>query len=858
MSRAFDTFRDLLNDSDVIQYIDTRDSLNGLADIEKGVGEDKQLLNIERNVQQLHAKVNAQGSNIDQCLQTVQDIQKKQEFERNNSAISTLKQLCWRIWKIVVVRYKIISAGWLLLAIFAFMYIKDTQDQGQGCLSEQYHFPVHQNIPLLPYLSDHSSLVGRKWFFEELHISLISKSNDTNTHGFILVAEMGYGKSAIVSELICPTSNKNNVKDIRRHTVGFHICKFDVKATHSVGRFILRLTGFLVMKSDEFGNIISMLSEHSLLHDKDECEKESIACFDQAILHPIKQLKDIPDKPWIFIIDALDECAATVKGDILNLLISRIQLLPWWFKMIITSRNETYLSNFRRMKIQYLKTDDVRNKNDLKTFIDMKLPVSPTKSRLIEDIIEKSDGNFVYVVQAVKWLVTFKNTSAIPELPSDIAHIYEINFDRMFKTAEDYTIPRMILEIICSTINPVSKDDIYTILTGNNVSMNRAEFNGYFHTLSFFLNTDTGVRVKHQALFAWLTSKVSINYQILLERGHSYMSRYLFNNMKLNKRVDLVDLAIHVGNSNDTQLQKVFESSKMINETLINKEKLLHKIIWQTKSVKPLELILSQIDFVDGLNEGNVTAVFVAAAKGNIKQLKLLQRKGADMNFQTDRDFDITTANIPDTLDRMKNVYYSGYSLLHIAAQHGHLNVVKHLLRYNQSMLHIKNSLGMHAGHIACERGHLDVVKTMYEVNSSLFDFDCLYYSSKNDHLEVVKWLVSIGVKYKCIDDSMSSDAINEIMSIHSHSTIRLFDVFTNLSESQNFIKPLDRWWVVFKTDPLFASIRSGSIETALYIAKIFPHSKTCIDAFGFTPALASVVYNRTELFNVLLYHIFK
>lgn len=722
-----------------------------------------------------------------------------------------------------------------------------------GCLSEQYSVPFPQDLPLLGYLTEHNDLVGRQWLMEQLEQELFT-SNRTggNINGVILAAELGYGKSAFITSLLCPKSQEHTSL-LHKHIVAFHVCKFDIRSTHSSERFIRRLVGFFTMKSAEYGNIISMMPESTILYDRDSCDKEPEACFDQGITIPLKQLKGVPDTPWVVVIDALDECEHSGNNPVLDLLSSRIKHFPKWLKLLVTSRNMTALSRLKKLNINYLLSDDSRNVDDVKLYIQKSFPMSSNHQK-IDNLVDKSEGSFVYIIQAIKWIVDTGGIDTDIEFPRDLGDIYEINFDRQFEEGNTFEVPKKILEIVCSTLNPVTKNDIFTILKSNNVSSEFSEFNEHFNSLAFFLRPERVVRVSHQALYYWLINENSGNYHVSLHTGHALISKFLFNSLKGDNTNDLVDLSIHVANSNDTTLSNMFMSSTLFDSVGAKREPLLHKLIWKTSCVKALELLFFHCSDANAVNEGNVTPAFVASAKGHIDQLKFLHRKGADLQFTVKGNILIHPYDVFTKLEMMKRHYYSGYSLLHIAAQHGHIPIVRYILGYNNTLVHAKNALGLHAGHVACENGHLHMVEELYKLDSKLSKYRCLFYAAKNNHKNILKWVMQHGVEYKCISDKQSVKALNAIENVSVDKLFRFSPIYFAVDKLSptHLIKlvmnPLDDWWRVFKMDPLNIALRSGSVEAAKYLIEEFPTALDCVDAFGYTAALVAVQHNLTKL----------
>ena len=87
-------------------------------------------------------------------------------------------------------------------------------------------------------------------------------------------------------------------------------------------------------------------------------------------------------------------------------------------------------------------------------------------------------------------------------------------------------------------------------------------------------------------------------------------------------------------------------------------------------------------------------------------------------------------------------------SLLYAAAQGGHTSVVRYLIK-NNACISMLNGGHLTAIQIAAENGHLEVVKTLFEAGA-VADKTVLYRAAADNRLEVVNFLLDIGVKDDC------------------------------------------------------------------------------------------------------------
>lgn len=94
------------------------------------------------------------------------------------------------------------------------------------------------------YRSKHDKLVGREWLLSELDEKMFFSKR-----GVLLLAEMGYGKSAIVAHLICQSDKRFPGNWIHQHIVAFHICNFYSRKTLTPGNFVKKF-GWRLLKTN--------------------------------------------------------------------------------------------------------------------------------------------------------------------------------------------------------------------------------------------------------------------------------------------------------------------------------------------------------------------------------------------------------------------------------------------------------------------------------------------------------------------------------------------------------------------------------------------------------------------------------
>lgn len=717
-----------------------------------------------------------------------------------------------------------------------------------GCFSEDYIYPFRQDLPLLGYMKDHSECVGREWLLSNIDDELLSNSKRVQaSRGLVVVADFGYGKSAIVSHLLCAKKEQKGY-NIRNHLVAFHVCKFDVPSTKSSERFIRRLVGFFSTKSAEYGSLISMISNDSILYNSDECRKEIEACFDQAITFPFREIKTTSET-WLIVIDALDECYSSGENNnaILNLLISRLQKFPVWIKFFITSRHIDQLKFLKKVKIKTLSPQDPNNLQDIRSYIEKMYELKKEKplKTTTDKLLLKSQGNFLYVLHALQYIVNNNETeSDIPEIPETLDDIYELNFDRQFSKGKSFAICKMILEVICTSLNPLTKDVIYKILKDESVLNNSLQrFESEFKKLLFFLNAEESVNIKHEAIHSWLLNKRNIMYRISTKSGHDLISKYLLKSLKYEKTGNVVDLVIHLAESGNKELRNIYDSINITDTLYFDKFSVLHNLIDNSSSADALDLLLQHHNNIDVIGRNNMTPAFLAASKGHLDQLKLLHRNGANMNFSIPGCKCMNIYTTMADVQEAKTKTYTGYTILHIAVQHNFLNIVKFLLDKTYIQLNATNSVGMRASEIACENGYFEILKEIQRRDKNALDKQCLYLATKNGHSGIVKYALSTGFVTGCITDNRAKIEFKKVAR----------ECKCDESKLEGRRHLWDVMWLIRQETILHTAIKNGFDDIALMLIESQRELAKCYDAFGYDPLLLAIRYDRINLLSKLL-----
>ncbi|XP_015911611.2 uncharacterized protein [Parasteatoda tepidariorum] len=153
----------------------------------------------------------------------------------------------------------------------------------------------------------------------------------------------------------------------------------------------------------------------------------------------------------------------------------------------------------------------------------------------------------------------------------------------------------------------------------------------------------------------------------------------------------------------------------------------------------------------------------LAVKRGHSKITKLLLDRGADINkLDSENRRPIEWAVWYDRLDLVKIIFQKkttnvnaklngDYTLLHIAAEYGHLDIVKFLISENASLRAV-NSFNSKPIHLAAREGHLHIVEYFIQCDKTLLrergcaNMNVLHYAAQAGQTDVVKYFIKKGI----------------------------------------------------------------------------------------------------------------
>ena len=758
--------------------------------------------------------------------------------------------------------------------------------------------------------------IGRQWLYREIEDAF----KDEYIAGVQILGSPGSGKSALSSHLIC---SRTSSPRIHTHIIGYHLCKYSDKNTQMAGKFVRNLADMIARRLPEYGYLVSNTSfiQRSFAQDCIQ-NQDPVGCFEVTIVTPLRKLKKYPTENWFLVVDALDECLTQGETghSIVYLLNNKIHRLPTWFKLVLTSRNESDVSlHFSKITKITIDLEDSRNLKDLEIYVTKRLfqetPLlrritswfgdDSVKSiaKLAGDVLNISQGNFLFVKELLDyWELSRPNLSNAFVLPKTLGDLYQSYFERLYPTKGSFKYARHVFELLVSTFDPLTQKQILELLKMRESNLDEEyDFNNRLKELGHFLKygKDNTVTLYHLSLTEWLTSEENEKYFVSKKKGHKTFCDFYLNLIRKGKKSKLskyiLKLAQHIalGGLKEAYVQEFISlPSQIVNSSDPQSKGTLLHLAATIDNRDALELLLTHFTCIDCVDNRGITPAFLAAEHGLVDNVALLIGKGAKVNRKTKGMVAFYKAKILRGLTTLKEanndsylsvayqridmpVYqtkskFFGASMLHAAAKGGHERIVRFLIEKN-ARISILNGAHLTAMQIAAEHGHLNVVKTLYQAGA-VADQTALHHAAANNRMDVVNFLLDIGLKDECLRCDGFFYWLNSKHRFPS-TTILLSPPFKDYCSHIRIInndvaktcidyekkwpdetkKLYDDSHLIFCHSALHAAVAGGHDKVVTRLLSENHNALNCHDYSGRTPLHEAVRKNDSTIVNILL-----
>ena len=641
-----------------------------------------------------------------------------------------------------------------------------------GYFDKEPDYSYHQNFSI-------SGFVGREWVFRQMEEEILNRSY---THGVLLVAEPGWGKSTIMKRLI---SSSSSSPIIHENIIGHHICKFNDKSTRDGGRFVKNLVQLIGKKIPKY---IKIINSNQLVRDilKSNYNDNPVECFQTAIVEPLQNLDSAERNKSFILIDALDECLEKEESHqsiIVNMLVKKVPDLPNWVKLIVTSRNQPMttskiLKNVRLSNLT-IGVDNKRNEEDLDLYAHRTLrnfinETSPSGEiiriqHLINRALYISKGNFLFLKTIIKNWQKYPDKMNAQSIPESLEDLYATFFTERF---EKKHLERFepFLEILLATSSPLTLLQLEKSLEhhfGQNYNTREVA-----NSLSEYFKADVDKSQKplefhHQFFAEWLVNQTEGFNGIYIDksRGHHYIADYLltfYDERKTNLTFEeLSELCAHFLHGKPAWNLKRLGSLKVSEIRDLRNKSILHDLASKRDTTELLAEFVKQFDSVDILDFSSWTPAMYAVLAGNYKNVKLFIDNQAILNYTVEQKscflwylkHGITDLEFP-------------YTLIFIAAYRGHFDIINLLIQRGAN-IEIASRCGWKHLHLATMIGNFEIANFFINKGAQP-DVISLHHAAAGNHTEIVRLFLDTGVRDECLpceseNESWCSTNINRL-----------------------------------------------------------------------------------------------
>lgn len=379
---------------------------------------------------------------------------------------------------------------------------------------EEYLKPV-SSFSKISYLL-RKELVGRVWLFDA--VEEWRNTKDRTSRLFWIMGAPGTGKSAFAAHLAHYGRDK---------VIAAQFCEYDKPDHRNAIRIVRTLAFQIATRLPDYRKILLTLPEINELDKKNPSE-----LFDYLLATPMRHIIDGGRMRYLIVIDALDEASDSGRNELVEMLAQNVQLLPDWIGIIVTSRPEfDAITPLQGLNPIPLDTKTESNCNDIRNYLKKELVTDladrPDSKRIVEQILEKSEGVFLYAERFCDD-VRHKNLSLDnPEqFPQGLSGIFFQYFKRQFTSIEKFRKDvRPALRAILAAREPLPIENLQHLFNWHD-----EELRDFIYLLgSFFTIKNEGghevIRPYHKSLTDWLTNEANAGpYFVSVQEGHKLLA----------------------------------------------------------------------------------------------------------------------------------------------------------------------------------------------------------------------------------------------------------------------------------------------------------------------------------------------
>jgi hypothetical protein len=330
----------------------------------------------------------------------------------------------------------------------------------------------------------------------------------------------GVGKSAFAAHLAHYGRDK---------VIAVQFCEYD-KPDHRDARRIVRTLAFqLATRLPDYRKLLLTLPEIAELDRKNPAE-----LFDYLLAGPLRHVIDGGRERYLIVIDALDEAGGNGRNELVEMLERNAPRLPDWIGIVVTSHPESdVIAPLQGLNPFIPDTATGSNRADIRDYLRRELAAHLQNradvDRLVEQILEKSEGVFLYVERFCDDVQHDHLSLDRPEqFPQGLGGTFFQYFQRQFPDLEKFRKDvRPALRAILAAREPLPVEILQRLFNWQDEELR--DFTRPFGSL-FPVTTPAGHKVikpYHKSLADWLADEAKAGaYFVSVLEGHRLLAEF--------------------------------------------------------------------------------------------------------------------------------------------------------------------------------------------------------------------------------------------------------------------------------------------------------------------------------------------
>jgi hypothetical protein len=315
--------------------------------------------------------------------------------------------------------------------------------------------------------------------------------------------------------------------------------------------------------------------------------KNSAELFDGLLTNPLKLSITGGRERYLIVIDALDEAGGDGRNELVEVLARYAGQVPDWIGLVVTSRPEFDVTTpFQALKPFPFETKSAANSDDIRAYLRRELAAQlqnrPDADRLVEQILEKSEGVFLYVESFCEDIR--KNHLSLDrpnEFPQGLAGKFYMDFKRYLPDLDKFRKDvRPALRAILAAREPLPVEILQRLFNWQDEELR--DFTRPLASL-FPVTTESDRKVikpYHKSLADWMTDEAKAGpYFVSTNEGHRILAEFGLTQVNI-LRTDLDDFWARHLLTHLERAGKRADLEQLVNDSSFTATRALHSPNW--------------------------------------------------------------------------------------------------------------------------------------------------------------------------------------------------------------------------------------------------------------------------------------